>query len=452
MFTDKYKPQNFENFVGNTSKISVLQSWLDDWKLHQQKKINKCALISGQNGIGKTLCVELFIKKNNLNPIFINPDEKADKEYFQEKIIPIIQIEKSITLKRNVIVVHDIDCYDDYGFITNIVHCMKESNIPLIATCNNRYDQSLKPIIAYCLDVKFLKPNSIEVMKFITPIIKTERLSIPDYSLKNMIEDSNCDIRNILVNLQMGASLATNYIKDKNITETSIFDLTKSFMSQNIDIKEKYTLFWLNHDLLPLMIHENYPLNNIKMKDDIKYLQNISDSVHCLSDIDLIDHEIRSNASNWELLPYIACNSIKSVSNCHAKTQIKFTEFLGKIASRNKNKNRDKNDYSMINIKETFVATKPTKATKVKEPKTPKTPKPQKSPKQPKVTKVKEPKQPKQPKATKVKEITASKESFIQQKMVSIPLSETIETQPIPSPKKTRQPRKPKTKLLIIED
>jgi replication factor C subunit 1 len=438
MFTDKYKPQNFENFVGNTSKISLLQNWLDDWKLNKKQKTNKCALISGQNGIGKTLCVELFIKKNNLNPIFISPDEKADKEYFQEKIIPIIQIEKSITSKRNVVIVHDIDCYDDYGFITNIVHCMKESKIPIIATCINRYDQSLKPIISYCLDVKFLKPNSIEVMKFIVPIIKTERLSIPEYSIKNMIEDSNCDIRNILVNLQMGTSLATDCIKDKNITETSIFDLTKSFMSQNIDIKEKYTLFWLNHDLLPLMIHENYPLNNIKMKDDIKYLQNISDSVHCLSDIDLIDHEIRSNASNWELLPYIAWNSIKSVSNCHAKTQIKFTEFLGKIASRNKNKNRDKNDYSMINIKETLKPKSP-KVTKVKEPKTPK---------------VKEPKPPKPPKTPKVKAVKAVKELNIPELPVSQPSLDSLETleTPISSLKKTRQPRKPKTKILIIED
>jgi replication factor C subunit 1 len=446
MFTDKYKPQNFESFVGNVSKIDLLQNWLDNWKINQHQKTNKCALISGQNGIGKTLCVELFVKKNNLNPILISPDEKNDKEYFQEKIIPIIQIEKSITSKRNVVIVHDIDCYDDYGFISNIVQCMKESKIPMIATCNNRYDQSLKPIIAYCLDVKFLKPASSEIMKFIVPIIKAERLSIPDYSVKNMIEDSNSDIRNVLVNLQMGSfTLASSCIKDKNITETSIFDLTKSFMSQNIDMKEKYTLFWLNHDLLPLMIHENYLLNNIKMKDDCKYLQNISDSVHCLSDIDLIDHDIRSNASNWELLPYIAWNSIKSVSNCHAKTQIKFTEFLGKLAARNKNKHKDNG------VLKTEKEVKP----KVVKPK--KEPKPKEV--KPKVVKVKEPKvkepKPKEPKPKQVKpKEDAVVVSNISQNDVSLnplnPLNILDQIQPV---KKTRQPRKTKTKpKLVIEE
>lgn len=237
----------------------------------------------------------------------------------------------------------------------------------------------------------------------------------------------------------MGSSaLASCCIKDKNITETSIFDLTKSFMSQNIDIKEKYTLFWLNHDLLPLMIHENYPLNNIKMKDDVKYLQNISDSVHCLSDIDLIDHNIRSNASNWELLPYIAWNSIKSVSNCHAKTQIKFTEFLGKLAARNKNKHKDNG------VLKTEKEVKP----KVMKPK--KEPKPKEV--KPKVVNPKKEPKPKEPKPKQVKPKKDTIIVSISQNDISLnildPLDPLDQTQPV---KKTRQPRKTKPKLVIEE-
>ena len=387
MFTDKYKPNNFENFVGNSQNISSLQKWLNDWDL--QNKTNKiCALISGFSGIGKTLCAELLIKKYDLNPTHISPDEKVDKDFFQYSVEPNIQIEKNILSKKNILIIHDIDSYDDHGFMGNILGCIKNSKIPIIAICNNRYDQSLKPILNYCLDIKFQKPFVSDIIKFLTPIIKKECPSASQYQIKKIIEESNCDIRNILLNLQLNYSnLYVVNKKDDAISQTNIFDLTKSFMSQNVEPNEKNALFWLNNDILPLMIHENYPLNTIRTQNEVTYLQNIADGIMSLSDIDLIDKEIKRDASNWELLPYIGWNLIKSVNNCHSKTQIKFTGFLSKISQINKNKNNK--------IKKNIVP---------KEPKKSKETKPVKELKKPKETKpVKELKKPKELKPRKIK-------------------------------------------------
>jgi replication factor C subunit 1 len=370
MLTDKYKPNSFDNFVGNIQNITLIQNWLCNWDI--KNKINKkCLLISGPSGIGKTLCIELLIKKYNLNPIYISNDEKVDKEFFINYIIPSIQIEKNILSKRNILIINDIDCYDDHGFISNINMCIKESKISIIATCNNRYEQSIKPIINNCYDIKFQKPSVIEITKFLIPIFKSENYRISEPDIKKLIENVNHDIRNILLNLQLNLQL--NFTKslnskDKNISQTNIFDLTKSFLSQNIEINDKYSLFWLNNDLLPLMIHENYPLNNIKMKDENLYLQNISDTISSLSDIDLIDKEIRTTATNWELSPYIAWNLIKSVNNCHPKSQIKFTEFLIKNSKKNKNMkltetNKEQNEVKKtINSKKTIQVNTPKKS------------------------------------------------------------------------------------------
>ena len=361
MLTEDYKPKNFDNFVGNSQNILSLQNWLNNWNL-QNKSIKKCALISGPSGIGKTLCIELLIKKYDLNPIFISPDEKVDKEFFQNYIIPSIQIEKNILSKKNIVIINDIDCYDDFGFISNVNICIKECKIPIIATCNNRYEQSLKPIINNCFDIKFQKPIVSDIIKFLTPIFKKQSFSISHMEMKKIIEESNCDIRNILINLQLN-NKKFMHSKDKSIHQTNIFDLTKLFMSQNIDINEKKSLFWLDNDILPLMIHENYPLSNIKMKNEAQYLLNIADSIASLSDIDLIDKEMKKEASNWELQPYIGWNLIKSVTNCHTKMQIKFTGFLSKVIQRNKNK---KNDSKKNNVQ------KPKETKKPKEPKKPK--------------------------------------------------------------------------------
>ena len=330
MLIHKYKPENLENIIGNKTCINSIQTWFENWYPLKTNTKDVCAVLSGPNGIGKTLAIELLIKKYNLNPISLNPDEKADKEHIVNVFLPSIQRQKSITNKQNIFVIHDIDCYDDYGFISSIVNCMKETKIPVISTCNNRYDQSLKTILPYCLDIKFQKPNASDIVKFVKPILKKESISMSDANLNQLIEDSNCDIRSILNNLELFSSENTN-TKDK--TNSNIFEVTKQFMSQNVELNDKQILFWMNNDILPLMIHENYPSNNIKMKNEASYLHNIAESIHSLSDIDLFEKDIHMNG-NWELMSYTAWFSINSVANCHAKTMIKFTSFFEKRSSK----------------------------------------------------------------------------------------------------------------------
>jgi replication factor C subunit 1 len=394
MFINKYKPSDLQEIIGNKASINSIQNWFENWHTNSKSDTkNVCALLSGPNGIGKTLVVELLINKYNLNPISLNPDENADKEFIMKNIIPSIQRQKSFTNKQNIFVIHDIDCYDDYGFISCVVNCMKETKIPVVATCNNRYDQSLKPIIQYCLDVKFQKPNAQDIVKFVKPIIKKEAITISDAKLNQIIEDVNCDIRNILNNLQLlcgntKSSTGSTHSKDK--TNSNVFEVTKQFMSQNIEMNDKQILFWMNNDILPLMIHENYPANNIKMKDETSYLNNIAESIHSLSDIDLFEKDIHMNG-NWELMPYTAWHSIKSVANCHSKAMIKFTSFFEKRISKKQTLNYDESSSSgsIKTFSKMEKTVKKKKSPKSKpEPKL-KTPKAVKTPKAPPKTKAK---------------------------------------------------------------
>jgi len=379
MLIHKYKPENLENIIGNKNSISSIQSWFENWYANTKTNTkNLCALLSGPNGIGKTLTVELLIKKYNLNPISLNPHEKADRDHIVNTILPSIKKTKSFTNKQNVFVIHDIDCYDDYGFISSIVTCLKETKIPVITTCNSRYDQALKPLIPYCLDIKFQKPTSSDISRFVKPILKKECISMSDSNLNQLIEDSNCDIRSILNNLELISrgntkNTGSSDANPKDKTNTNIFEVTKLFMSQNVELNDKQILFWMNNDILPLMIHENYPVNNIKMKDESSYLNNIAESIHSLSDIDLFEKDIHMNG-NWELMPYNAWFSIKSVANCHAKTMIKFTSFFEKRAS--KKQTMVYGDIKNISkLQEQSKKKGSPKRKSIKEPKTSKTPK-----------------------------------------------------------------------------
>ena len=58
MFTTKYNPNKLADFVGNSKVIQPFTKWLLTWDPASKK--NRCALVSGLNGVGKTLLLILF--------------------------------------------------------------------------------------------------------------------------------------------------------------------------------------------------------------------------------------------------------------------------------------------------------------------------------------------------------------------------------------------------------
>lgn len=332
MFTQKYKPTDYNNIVGNKINIINIIKWLNEWSSSLK---TKGLLVSGNSGIGKTLAIELILKQLNYNIVDLNSDDEREKEYIKTKIKPILKIGKTIFGKKNVLVVNDLDCSSDYGFLTSLTECLKETDIPIICTCNDRYNQSFKTIATYCFDIKFQKPTTNDIYKLISYVIKNEKLNILENDAKKLIETSNNDIRNALNTLQL-CSNKTRLDFSKDSTQSSIFDITNTMLSQTTEFEDKYSSFWLDTDLIPLMVHENYISNSLKNKNEYDNLNNISNSSSSLSDVDLFETDIE--ATNWELMPYMATSCITTCSNCHSKSRIQFPAFLGKTSTKNKNK------------------------------------------------------------------------------------------------------------------
>ena len=352
MFTSKYRPKKVENFIGNKTLIQPFIKWLLEWDGTDIK--NKCALISGANGIGKSLLVELILKKHDYNIIHLSLDEDRNKEYMNNVIKPVIRTKRTYDDQENVLVVSDIDCGNDYGFISTLTEYIKDSNIPIICICDNRYDQSIKPILNYCFDIKMSKPSYKEVYVLLYNVVINEQIKIKESELKELYEQSNADIRFILNTLQLGVRSSK-----KNIQSANIFDTTGKILSMDETIDSKYEVYWLSNDLHPLMIQENYISNTLNVSDQVRKIENIDYSAQALSDMDLFESYV--NMTNWEFEPYVALNCIKAASKCNKKYMVKFPQILGKISTMNKNK-RDKINYERV---EFFKKDKPKTTSKM---------------------------------------------------------------------------------------
>jgi len=338
MFTTIYKPKNIDDFVGNKNIIQPFIQWLLEWEPTNKK--NKCALVSGLTGIGKTILVELILKKHDYNIIDLSLEDERDKDYMNNVIKPILKTKKTFDGQENVLVVSEIDAGGDYGFISCLTECIKDTKIPIICICNNRYDQSIKPILNYCFDIKMTKPSYQEVYRLLYNIVVTEKIKIKEQELKELYDQSNGDIRFIINTLQFGMRKS-----NKNIQSSNVFDTTGKLLSMDETIDSKYETYWLENDLHPLMIHENYISNILSINHELKRLDNLSYSADALSDADLFETKV--NMANWEFAPHVALSVINATSKCNKKTMIKFPQFLGRISTMYKNK-RDKINYEDV--------------------------------------------------------------------------------------------------------
>lgn len=342
MFTTKYRPTKLADFVGNSKVIHPFIEWLLTWD--QKNKKNKCLLVSGLNGIGKSLLVDLVLKKHCYNIIHLSPDDDRGKEQIQQVIKPLLHCTKTFDDCENVLVVSDIDSSGgDHGFIGALVECIKETEIPIICICDDRFSQHLKPLLSHCFDIKMTKPTYAEMYALVYNVVVSENMKIKMKKsiVDKLIEQANGDIRFMLNWLQLGIQ-NKKYNVSKDCQSANIFDTTGRLFNMDANFHDKYATYWLAHDIHPLLVQENYIGCVMGSKTPDKCLENLAYCADALSDMDIVDAEF-----DFELAPYVAANTIRATLKCNKKGLIKFPRFLGKISTMNKNK-REKLDYTKV--------------------------------------------------------------------------------------------------------
>lgn len=327
---EKYKPTKFSEIVGNKLAVQTLDKWLLTWPA-----LSPCVLVSGPCGVGKTLTIELLIQQKEYNVMEVNPDDERNDTYIQQHVKPFVKSKKNIWGKSNILVVNDVDVSNDHGFLGALCACIKETKIPIILTCNERYDPKIKTLATLCTDIKFFKPTSQEICRYIVEIVKKElnlnRLTPKQTQLiQTAAETAEGDVRNAIITAEFSlicgnVSTSTNKTKDK--IKTNLFELTTEFMSQLTDYTDKVDLFNMEKELMPLMFYENYPHNIIKTKKPQETLHHLSFASSKMSDYDMFPYE------------YGSSSIIQATNVCHASSKINFTGYLGKMSTKTKKTN-----------------------------------------------------------------------------------------------------------------
>ena len=274
LWTEKYKPKNLRNIIGNKKKIKQIKEWIENFK-NKVPNTKKVLLISGEPGLGKTTTAHLILEEYGFDVIEHNSSDIRGKKNMLTVLKRSIEYTNIVDIFNNNskpigIIMDEIDnlCMggadrggfstflsiikEDIDFVNNKNKLKKKIMIynPIICTYNNFNDKKLTELKKYAEHIIFNKPNNIEIDKFINRICNKEKIKIEDDAKILLIEYANYDIRRLLNLLEY---IVKKNKKLKTINLKNIIDLKNIFSKKNKDFYLIPTINRIFYDNLTLV-------------------------------------------------------------------------------------------------------------------------------------------------------------------------------------------------------
>ena len=370
LWSDKHRPKSRGDIVGNFSQINNLINWLDNWEncvIHGIKRdtshfskdgnLNaRAAIISGPPGIGKTSTVRVLAEMKGYHTFELNASDKRNKDIINNSVGFLMNnttLSMSTINNKNLIIMDEVDGMagnEDKGGIKALIDIVKKTKTPIVFICNDIYCQKLKSLLNYCYDIRFTKPEKKQIINRLVNICREEKMNINEKELDFICESFGCDIRQILNYLELASKTGKvinceDYKKDSAVTINS-FDvckkmLTRSEFNKYKTYNDKMDLFFIDFELVPNLIYENYIscYNNSNSYTKRESLERLTDSIENISISDIIERRIKTK-NDWSLLPNKGLHStvIPSMISSSFIAYPKFPSYYSKISSMKKTK------------------------------------------------------------------------------------------------------------------
>ncbi|MGI0068902.1 MAG: AAA family ATPase, partial [Nitrosopumilaceae archaeon] len=198
MWSEKYRPKNLLDMIGNEEAKESFVNWIGKWV-----KGTKPLLLVGQPGIGKTTMAILSAKQFNYDLISLNASDVRTKQRIHDVLNPVMG--NTTVMGKPMIFVDEVDGIhgrSDYGGVEALVDILKEPTVPIVLAANSETSDKMKSIKKVTTAVK-MRPLPPRLMRFyLEEILRREGSSLKIGSVIKLILDSRGDIRSMLNSAQ----------------------------------------------------------------------------------------------------------------------------------------------------------------------------------------------------------------------------------------------------------
>ena len=294
MWSEKYRPQNISDMLGNEESRSSIIEWFTKWK-----KGTKPLLLVGPPGIGKTTIAFLTAKQFGYDMIGLNASDVRSKSRLNEILSPVLGNVSILGIPM--IFIDEVDGIHgrgDYGGVEALIEILKEPTVPIILAANSDISDKMKSIKKVVKTISF-KPIPPRLLKiYLENILKKENVKLSPGSMIKVIDRSHGDIRS-MINLTQSLITGFNPQTEMSFESINVEDGVNAFFKANSLDEARSVLYSMQID--PKLKIDAFYSSIITSNLDNNTLAKL---LEIISEADILYGKIMKT-QNWRLLRYL---------------------------------------------------------------------------------------------------------------------------------------------------
>ena len=212
LFTEKYRPDTLEGYIGNEDFKSSLQQWIDTSDIPH-------LLLTGTAGTGKTTAAKLIVNNINCDFIYINCSDENGVDTIRDKVKNFVSSASFKPLKVVIMDEADFLTVNAQAALRNVIETYS-MNARFIFTCNY-LERIIDPIQSRTVIFELTPPSMQDVAFKCVEILDLESVTYTKKDIVRIIKQTYPDIRKTLNQLQssikngelMESRVVTNFNK-----------------------------------------------------------------------------------------------------------------------------------------------------------------------------------------------------------------------------------------------
>jgi len=357
-WTEKYRPRNLDEVMGNLEAVRTMRRWGKSWKNGVPEK--KALILYGPPGIGKTSAALALAAEMNWRVIELNASDARNQESIKKvsgaTLYEGFSADGEFTRvrdgKRTLLIFDEADNlyvrrvsseaeaeFSDKGGKEEISKTIKNTRQPVILIANDYYQLTKNsPLKALSVGVAFKRLNAFSMKKALAAICRKESIECTPDALDWIVGQAGGDLRGAINDLQSAALLGERIdyerVRDLGLRDTSVTIFTamaRIFKSED-PVEARKVTFSLDESPEHLLawIDENIPR-------EFRHPKELSSAIEAIGRADVFLGRVRRRQS-YKLWSYaydlmtMGVNTSRLTTGRKGYVRYSFPSYLRKMA------------------------------------------------------------------------------------------------------------------------